>query len=908
MKTKPIQTALTQSLGSKHPKLSGFKSTTLSDTIASKLVEGINTNPRSYDGSNRAIAAPQHLVTQVANKTATNVVDSENMMQLLPDLELAKQVMVSSILSPNDLISTALTYGSTADDLGEVKALLVDVIKDYFENSYKIKTLLPRMLEEALFTKGAYPIAVIPESSIDEAINSTGRVSLESLRDELTANDELVNYGILGNAKTTKTPGKLNFGLESYDTQTPYVAEVPNLYLSVTDNISVLKFPRLHEKLVADRVQDAYAKKQMSMELYSSTNKTDDNITRESLYRPRNFNFTPVLTIKTLSQLDKPTVGHPLVMTLPTESVIPVHVPSAPEEHIGYFIVIDKHGNPVRASSTQDFYADLSYNTGAIRDMSSQLLAQTRRASEGRKQNSSDEIALMDEAMQMYTDVVENDLISRLQNGIYGENVKVSRPTEIYRMMFARACSRMMTQLVYIPLSLMTYIAFDYNSNGVGKSLLEATKILGSIRAMLLFANTVAAIKNSVNHVVVNIELDPADPSPDRTVEFLMGEYAKTRQASYPIGASSPVDIVNYLQNAGVEVVTSGHPGYPETKVTVEDKQANHTKVDTDLDEMLKKRQLMAVGMAPETVDLSMNVEFATSVVSSNVLLAKRAMVYQVVFTAHLVDHMQKFTCNSKVLMDALREIIDNNREMLSLPKDSKASTDSIAMYFINSLTLTLPEPDLAQVEMQMAAFENYTKGLDATLPAFVSSEMFDSTLMGEVANAIPQTIAILKAQFQRQWLQNNNVMPELFKLVTFSDEDGPAFDLLKEHDHYMLGIQKSLVEFMRKSIATSTASDKALADVRDAVGADAADAGGGDDSGGDDTGGDADSGGDTGDDGDFDMGGEGDTEATDDANQADADADAGDDDADVDKDKDADKDADKAVDKDADKDDDADK
>ena len=99
--------------------------------------------------------------------------------------------------------------------------------------------------------------------------------------------------GILGNAKTTKTPGKLNFGLESYDTQTPYVAEVPNLYLSVTDNISVLKFPRLHEKLVADRVQDAYAKKQMSMELYSSTNKTDDNITRESLYRPRNFNFTP---------------------------------------------------------------------------------------------------------------------------------------------------------------------------------------------------------------------------------------------------------------------------------------------------------------------------------------------------------------------------------------------------------------------------------------------------------------------------------------------------------------------------------------------------------------------------------------------------------------------------------------
>lgn len=900
MKNKPIQTALTHSLGSKHPKLSGFKSTALSESIASKLVEGINTNPRSYDGTNRAIAAPQHLVTQVANKTATNVVDAENMMQLLPDLELAKQVLVSSILSPNDLMSTALTYGSTADDLGEVKALLVDVIKEYFENSYKIKTLLPRMLEEALFTKGAYPVAVIPESSIDEAINSTSRVSLEDLKDELTSNNELVHYGILGNAKAAAPSGKLNFGLESFDTRTPYDGEVPNLHLSITDNINVLKFPRLHEKLVADRVQDAYAKKQMSMEMYTSA-KPGGEVTRESLYRPRNFNFTPVLTVKTLSQLDKPTVGHPLVMTLPTESVIPVHVPSAPEEHIGYFVVIDKHGNPVRASSTQDFYADLSYNTGAIRDMSSQLLAQTRRGSEGRKASSGDELALLDEAMQMYTDVVENDLMSRLQNGIYGENVKVSRPTEIYRMMFARACSRMMTQLVYIPLSLMTYIAFDYNGSGVGKSLLESTKILGSIRAMLLFANTVAAIKNSVNHVVVNIELDPADPSPDRTVEFLMGEYAKTRQASYPIGASSPVDIVNYLQNAGVEVVTSGHPGYPETKVTVEDKQASHTKVDTDLDEMLKKRQLMSVGMAPETVDLSMNVDFATSVVSSNVLLAKRAMVYQVVFTSHLVDHMQKFTCNSKVLMDQLRDIIETNRELLALPKDSKASTDSIAMYFINSLTLALPEPDLAQVEMQMAAFDNYTKGLDAVLPAFISSDMFESSLMGEVGDKIPQTIAVLKAQFQRQWLQNNNVMPELFKLVTFSDEDGPAFDLLKEHDHYMLGIQKSLLEFMRKSIATATASDKALENVRNAVGADE-NAGGGDDSGGDDTGDGEDGGDDTGVDDDFDMGGEGDTEATDEADQSDADAGA--DDADADKDADAeDKDADKDVDADEDED-----
>lgn len=826
-------------LGGVHPRVKPFKANSIAEAVSSKLVESMFPTTMTREGS--TITPPNMLVGQVANKTAANVNDSENMMQLLPDLELAKQVLISSILSPNDMMSTELTFNSVADDLGDIKSAMVNEIKEYFLNTYKIEPMLPKMLEEILFRQGSYPVVVLPESSIDEAINSTSRVSSESLRGTFTMEGYPSNHGVLGNSTAFDANGikvdnhedvRFNMvGLESRsvpENARHYDGRVASgkLPVYVSDNFDILKMPMLRDKIRQDRLQDVYSLKSIGMEA-----RREEMIIGErdsTLYRPRSFQYMPILTMKTLSQLDKPTVGHPLTMTPPAESIIPVHAPSTPGEHVGYFIVVDRHGNPVRATQTHDYFADLSFNANNLKEMSSQLLAQTRRASEGRNMQND---FIFDQAVQLYTEVIEADLISRLKNGIDDGDIRISKPTEIFRVMFARACAKMQTQLIYIPTTLMTYMAFDYNDFGVGKSLLEATKILGSIRAMLLFANTMASIKNSVNHVSVGIELDPADPDPDRTVEFLMHEYGKTRQAAYPIGASNPLDIINYLQNAGIQVETSGHPAYPETKVNIEDKQTNHTKVDTELSDELKKRHLMAIGIAPETVDLSMNVEFATSVVSSNILLAKRAMIYGVQFTAFLTDFIKKYTVNSQVLMDKLRAIIEDNRKQIPLLKDSKIGTDKAVLYFIESLECTLPKPDLSQLEIQQAAFENYTKALDMVLPAFVSTEMFESSTMGEVGNSVQVTIAILKAHYQRKWLQNNNVLPELFELVTFSENDGEAFNLLEQHQAYMEGISKSLLDFMKRAIKTSAKNDEALNKVKESVG-------GGGESGGGESGG----------------------------------------------------------------------
>lgn len=863
---KPFNTELKDNprLGSTFKRVSPFKANSIAESVTNKLIPAINQAPRTTRNGERQISPATNLASEVANRTAQNVVDSENMLQLLPDMILAKQVLVSSIISPNDMMSTKIMYSSTAKDLGDLLPLLNEVVEHYFDNTYKITSYIAGWLGDAIFDKGATVLAVIPESSIDAAINSTRKISMEHLTDAYRPDGNLVSLGILGQSsyrygdetdyrkpKLRGVTAKLGLGMESIDNTTTYKGLIPFLNLNITDNVNLFKIPRAHQKMTSDRIHDAYSSGKLTL---SSESKDNKDVTIENLFTPRNFEHTPVLSLKTLAELDKPTVGHPMVLHLPVEAVIPVHVPSTPHEHIGYFVVVDRHGNPVRANTTQDFYADLAYNTNQFRDMASSLLAQTRRGSEGRRPQ--DDMMLLDEAVQLYSEVIERDLLSRLQNGLYGENVGISRPTEIYRMMFARACQRMYTQLVYVPISLMTYMAFDYNEFGVGKSLLESTKILGSIRAMLMFANTIASIKNSVSRVNVNIELDPADPAPDATVEFLMNEFAKTRQASYPIGASSPVDIINYLQNAATTVTTSGHPGYPETKIAVEQSQANHTKVDSELADNMRRQHLMSVCVPPESVDLTNQPEFATTAVFNNVLLAKRALLNQEIFSKHLSTFVQIYTQNSGTLRENLLEIIRNNRDKLKTENADKLNEVSILNYYIKSIEIRLPEPDLTRLEQQLAAFQQYSDGLDAVLPAFVSQEMFDSNTMGTLSDTIPQTIAVLKAHLQRNWLRDNNVMPELFKIVEHTDNKDASFDLLKEHNMYMISLQKSLIRFMQTALEAAAEANKAMDTFQQnnevEVTSTGGDGGGTDDGGGDTGGGDDEFGGD-----DFDFGGE---------------------------------------------------
>lgn len=780
--------------------------------IIDKLV--LNPHPQARDiKGNREIDLPGgQLINRVSEQTAISVADADATLQILPDVELSKQILVSSILSPKDMVGSDLNYRINGDLLdSEVSSTMIAVISDYFDNTYNIRQKLPDMLGDALFMTGSYPLIVMPESAIDDAINSRNRVtSMEALSGELEDNGRLRPIGFLGNKPE---PGaKLRGSFESLlnpNAGPAYNPAVENeAELTITDNFNVLKLPTLHDKLLQDRVQDLLSVRQVGIESHRTVSADK---TERSLYRRRHHTFTPVLRLKPQRDLDRKSVGHPLVMKLPSESVIPVHVPGNPKEHIGFFVLLDEFGNPINRAQFSDYYRGLESRLQSTSDTTSRMLQEARTAYVGN--NNNDTRGDLDAATLAYTDIVETELVERLSNGLYGKNVSLGRPNEVYRIMLARACANMQTQLLYVPSDLMTYIAFDYNSNGVGKSLLEASKIISGIRSLLLFSDTMAAVKNSVGRVGLKIQLDPQDTDPSGTVDFLTQEYFKNRNTSYPLGVSNPSDIISYLQTASVDLQVSGNTAYPETTIDVEDKSSSIVRLDSGLSEDLKKQHIMSFGLSPETVDASFNLELATSVVSSNLLLSKRVCVYQESFCPQVSDHIRKYTLNSAILMDQLRAIVTTNLAKLPKPEAVKGGTvesdesriENYLMDFIQALEVTLPRPDSVTLDNQVDAFTKYQEGLELALKAYIDSAFIDADTLGDVGVNVDTILAALKAYYSRQWLRDNNVFAELNDLTALGEDKGPAFKFFEAHRDHIEGLSKTLeglAEFIKEQRA----------------------------------------------------------------------------------------------------------
>lgn len=812
--------------GTQVPALSLVRHNPETAAVISKLVRSRDPVRFDKNNENSFYNLDQSKLQEISATIQDRLTDTENMMQLFPDLELAAQIMISSILSPKDMVNTEVIY-TLKDNLlpAVLTAKIVDILRDDTEKKYNIKGLLPDILREILFEAGSHVKAVIPESSIDELINNNTRVTLEQLPDLFTKDRTLVPLGILGNA-TPDTAARP--ALETFDNfeRIPYKQYEPgvkvaveskqvDLNLHITDNFMVLKLPKLIEANNRAKVRDHLqrnAKPGFAFEAFKShadpTGKRtlNDREMESLLYKSSQPGAKPFVDIKTQRTSKRRSVGRPLVMKIPSEATIPVHVPGDPKTHIGYFILIDEEGNPVTRSSAMNAMGAMQSQfatSNSSHSLTSMLLSRARR---NLTSNDNKNLTL-DQAAKIYSDIVESDLIERLRNGIYGSRSEIAKVDDVYRIMMARTYANQYTRLVYIPVELVTYFAFKYYDNGVGKSMLDDLKILTSLRSILLFAKVMAMTKNSIALTNVNMTLDPNDPDPQKTIEMGIHEIIRMRQQYFPLGINSPNDLVDWIQRAGFEFTFEGHPGLPQTKFDFDTKNMNHPIPDTELDELLRKQTLMAIGLSPETVDAGFTAEFAVTVVKNNILLSKRVQQIQEVFAPQLTDNIQKIVLNDEeyrekiigTLKDnkaSLEKILDDQEKQL-LSENEKLFYDEFYETIISSLEVTLPKPDLTTLENQSQAFQDYSDALDKAIEPWINSDFMSESVVGELNGNIDMLKAAFKAHFLRKWMADNGFMSELVDIVS-TDEDGDPilnlFDIMKEH---VEGLTRSSVKYI---------------------------------------------------------------------------------------------------------------
>lgn len=828
--------------------------------LLSKAVDPVIQPSHTQSGTRKIEAPNLGALHNIASRTATNISHADTVMQMLPDMALGAQILVSSTTSPKDMMTLELSYKTTPGILPPtVLSTITGAIREHFDKVYKIKNKIPRILDEVLFTKGSHIVAIIPENSIDEMINRNNAVSMEAFyealdidpRSKMSPAEALAgNMGFLGaglsgfkdpNTKTGLGLEKLAFSIgnesldevfQSYSLQKHSFSQNLHCEVSagkfealegiyVTDNPNVLRIPKIEEKLRKDQINSRLKinKAAAALEAFGNASlKLDDRSLKSLIYKPRKRGVQPLQAFKTENQLDRRSVGHPLVMELPSESVVPVYTPGQEDRHVGYFILLDQTGNPVKAMNEKDSFGEMSAKLLKASNQTTNIINRLKQLTEGLGCN---EQEYTDTMVRVYADMVEQDLLARLRNGIYSNSVALAKNTDYYRVMLSRVLQQQNTTVLFMPADMVTYFARKYNQYGIGISILDEMKILNNMRAITMMANTILGIKNSIPRTQVEMNIDETDPDPYKTAETILNEIARVNQTAVPFGASAPADIADYFQRAQYQVRVTGHPAIPETNINYTETNSNYSKVDTELDESLQKRALMAMGLNAEHINNGFNQETATSVVANNLMLSRRVMVIQDQINPHITDYHRKVIRADEDLQEQLREILANAYQELEIDEDEiakqigqdKANVKMLVIAhiindFVEGLEVSLPRPNTATVENQKAALEGYIELLEIALDAYLSDKFFTEELGGEVSRSLDSIKEMLRAHFIRAFIAENGIMPELATMVTLTDNDEPEIDLWETQAEHVKKLMKTLSGFMKMIHKTKQDTD----------------------------------------------------------------------------------------------------
>lgn len=871
MPKEPYRTgrAAFASEGRKIPVLQFIKQNPALAAALSKTVKDTTVGPRSNlsDPNNNNAGYMNPAMQEISRNTGDRIRDSQIVKEMLPDIGMALEILSSSIQSPNDMTTSEVSFvGDESIMSTELNAELLQVVKAYFNDDYKINQQLPIMLDEILGRSGAYVVAAIAESSIDDVINSDARVTMESFSITEGSNTGTLRMmspiGYLGEQVSSSSTLTPRLAMESLlqqgsHTEAPYSnlkfadafttelkkfnpslesAKSDAFEISITDNPDFLKLPQLSGKMRDQKMalvkKGSSRRSKLTIEseakLFDGMSELSDDTIRGLVYKERRYNHRPVTVVKSQAQLNRRTIGAPLIMRIPAEAVIPIHVPGNRAEQLGFFILLDQFGYPIDTEDGLSQYNQLmnnmqygQTNNGTTGNYAMQQNARADFLTNGMDANNLQAFGMK---TQEYANLVEAALLQRLRSGVFPDGAVLSKTDELSRVMFARALSQQRTTILFVPAESMTYIAFDYDANGVGKSLLDDARILHSQRIQVSVANVMASIKNSIGLTKVSVQLDEAEVDVRKTIPAITDMVMGGRQNIMPMGVFNPTDVAYWATRSGLMFSFKGASSLPDVSIDYEEVNTNYAKPDTDLEELLQKRSHDSLRVPTELIDNANGPDFATAVAQNHIIFSRRVMAYQRKFTPQLTKHAVQVIRAHQVVFDKLREIVAANYKTLK-PEFSEEEKymlngmekTKVAHYVINKVThawvdnlqVTLPAPDNTTIKAQQEALEEYSTFVDKGLEAYLSTDIFNESLIGtSLSTHIDSLKFTLKAHAMRSFIVSKNILPELQDIFQSGQES--TGEALNEANLFLNTATEQFLKFLTKRMIVTKAADVA--------------------------------------------------------------------------------------------------
>lgn len=828
--------------------------------LASKLVKPANPTMGSTGGDNVELPMVGMGVEQITRSILTKTNDSENIFKLFPDIGLAAQIIVSSVISPKDMIRSILNYRTLDSFLpSSLTSELLQILREELGTEYTLEDDLSKILHRALFESGSYVRVMLPEAAVDALINGHRTLVSESiyesgLVEKVGEEVRVTHLGFLGNPtkpqdrprqtsvrafetildqRSVNYEPRLNLPVlkAKDDKDREGLASVIDLEkfrkallenVEVVDNFQYLKMPLLRlrfkeqreRKLVQDPLRSGSTQFVTAMESIVDTIIPNDGsggkISRKEIestvYKSASREYQPFVKISSSATLKRKSVGRGLLLDIPSSAAIPIYHATDPSVHVGYLMPTDFDGNPVSEESRGYELGGASgfMQGGRGGGLGSYLTDKARK-----NLTDDEQVPLITGMSELVAELTEADLAERFANGSVGSGFKISRDQDVYRIMVSRILQGQFTRLVYVPAEYVTYFAFDFNKNGTGKSLLEDLKHITSLRATTLFATVANLIKSAITVTHGEIEISENDPDPIRTAEKAKHFIARSRQSYFPHGLNRIVDLTDWIQKAGIELVFKGNSKIPKTMIETEVRQPNRPIPSTDLDERFRHQSYMHFGLSPETVDNAARADFATTIENNSILFTRRINLLADAYSKLLSSFVGKVARFDQVILGKLSKSVETNKEVVlkHLPdavrpladKDPEGFVNYIIEAFLKVLVVDLPRAESRRTENIGKAFQDKEKEVEEALKYVVSEEILPEELTGNAKEMVAALKDAMKALLMRDWMAENNYAEDVLRLAQTDEDDKPMVDIAAIAKDFNMKLSKSVVTWLNE-------------------------------------------------------------------------------------------------------------
>lgn len=756
----------------------------------------------------------------IINRRGRKNLDAETIMNLQPDIKLIKSLITSIVMSPIDMDSGGVTFKmvESTELPGVVYNPLLEVIRSHFTSYYDLNEVLPLAVGEALFDQGASIHVVVPEAAVDDMINgTTQRVSTEDYLNS-RLDDERLTYrptGYLGPVQQGWRDGKRvpfdahaiqkKVSLESAFTIQAQVTNTRfNNMTTITDNIEILTLPILKERARERMMRNA----QMSRLYHANRSVAVENNQAQirtlagTLYK-HSGNRNQVKNVEIMPaahSASRSSIGHPMIMKWSSDSMVPAYIPGEEEKHLGYIGALDENGHPIDVM--EEMKTNISKGMGNLdnqqaMNLTSTLIQQTQILQSGYNVDMDKQSAA--ERLRLFTQVYEENILNRIKSGIYGHNVKLGENESFYKVMLARHFANHHVHLVFIPAEQVAYFAYDYDKNGMGKSLLDDVKQVSTLRIMTTFANFMSAIANAVGRTKVTLNIDPRSSDPEKDYHILMDEYLRGQSNASPTDVTSAAEMFRTIRGMGVSFEVTGNTRIPNTTVQVDSYQSQKQMIDPEFTNELKTQQYMGLFVTPDMVDMTQQGDFAITRWTSNQLFAKRIKTIQQITCRHGKKLVQAYTLSSGELIKRLQEEIDAIGDKLPAKYRVTATSGNVIKHqeliedFMEDIQLELPTPSSTKYQTQLEEMNKYSGLLDEGIRHYITNELLGAAAADEDSSHIDLLANSIKSYMMREYMAREDILPELQELVRKGTEDNPALDISKEFMVHVTNIMNNI-------------------------------------------------------------------------------------------------------------------